>query len=89
MNLRIELNNQDLANLGTGVIVEGWDKRNFGRGQRQYRATFTEAERAKLSKLYPMLYDWNMRSGLPQSHIFHTDDTIQLLQRAANFFGGL
>jgi hypothetical protein len=72
----------------TGVIVEGWEHKNYGRGKRAYLAEFTEAERKKLPKLYTRAYGWVLRTGHPK-HVKMSPATFDLLTRAANFFASI
>lgn len=69
----------------TGVLVECWHHKNYGRVKRAYLAEFDEQERAKLAKLYTKSYAWVMRSGHPD-YISMKFETYNLLIRAANFF---
>lgn len=72
----------------TGVIVESWEHKNYGRGKRAYHAEFTEPERKKLIKLHTRAYGWVLRTGHPNK-IMMTQSTFNLLQRAANFFASI
>jgi hypothetical protein len=71
------------------VIVERWDQvagRNArGRAHRQYLAEFTEAERKVLGHYYGLFYRWYLVSGTPKRVVLRLK-TLQLLQRACNFF---
>jgi hypothetical protein len=44
------------------VIVEGWDKRLFGRVKRAYLAEFNDKERMVISRWHTHLYQWFMRT---------------------------
>lgn len=67
------------------MIVEGWDKRTFGRGQRAWRAQFTEAERNYITGKYPTYCGWVLRSGMPE-WVTLSPTNHALLWRAADFF---
>lgn len=88
MRLRCEWSRDELSALQTAIIVEGWEKKGFGREKRLYLATFDEKERATLSRLYPTFYDWHLRKGLPDSHLFEPA-TVVLIEKAVAFFASL
>lgn len=67
------------------VIVEGWDKKSAGRHKRRWEATFTQAERNKISRYYGLFYKWYLVSGTPKRVSLQLN-TLTLLQRAVNFF---
>jgi hypothetical protein len=67
------------------VIVEAWDKKNSGRHKRRWEATFTQAERNKISRYYGRFYRWYLVSGTPKRVSLQLN-TLTLLQRAVNFF---
>jgi hypothetical protein len=67
------------------VIVEAWEKKNGGRHKRRWEATFTQAERNKISRYYCRFYKWYLVSGTPK-RISLRLNTLTLLQRAVNFF---
>lgn len=69
----------------TGVIVEAWEHKHYGRGKRAYLKEFTEKEREKIGQLHTKAYQWVLRTGHP-GHIQMSPDTHNLLVRAANFF---
>jgi len=70
------------------VIVESWEKKNFGRHKRAWLAAFTEAERNKIGRYYGRFYRWYLVTGTPR-RVSCRLNTLQLLQRAVNFFAGL
>jgi len=70
---------------GYAVIVECWEKKNYGRVRRAWLETFSEAERNKLAKWYGKLYKWHLVSGVPAQVGLDTK-TLELLIKAANFF---
>lgn len=74
--------------LGYPVIVEAWDKRDQGRVGRAYREAFNEEERRAIGAMYPAMYSWYLRTGIPQ-RVGMRLRTLQLLQRAANFFASI
>jgi len=67
------------------VIVENWEKVKAGRHKRRWEATFTQAERNKISKFYGRFYKWYLVSGTPERVSLRLN-TLTLLQRAVNFF---
>lgn len=70
------------------VMVELWEKKNFGRHKRRWLAEFTLAERKKISSYYAKFYKWHLIKGTPRT-VSVSLDTLQLLQRAIGFFGSM
>lgn len=70
------------------VIVEMWNKAKSGRQRRLYLQEFTEAERKKIATYYARFYRWHLVTGTPDK-VSCRLDTLQLLQRAVNFFGSI
>lgn len=70
------------------VIVEGWEKRTFGRVKRAWLQTFSEEERATAATYYRTFYDWHLVKG-PPDHVALQVKTLNLLQRVSNFFGSI
>ena len=70
------------------VIVEGWEKKDYGRHKRRWLSTFTEVERNKIGRYYGRFYKWHLVTGTPH-HVALRLNTITLLQRAAEFFAGV
>lgn len=70
------------------VIVEMWDKKNFGRHKRAWLTTFTQDERNTIASYYGWFYRWHLVSGPPE-RIACRLHTLQLLQRVVNFFGSI
>ncbi len=68
-----------------GVIVEGWEKKKAGRHKRRWEATFTQAERNKISRYYGRFYRWYLVTGTPK-RVSMRLNTLALLQKAVNFF---
>ncbi len=69
-----------------GVIVEMYDKKEYGRVKREYINQFTEAERKVMSAWYPKIYAWFMRSGFPRGGVRMSIQTYHTLCRFAHFF---
>lgn len=67
------------------VVVESWDKKKQGRHKRRWEATFTQAERRKISSYHGRFYRWYLVTGTPRQAQARPR-TIELLQRAVNFF---
>lgn len=67
------------------VIVEMWEKKNSGRVRRAYLAQFTDDERTTLARYYAKFYKWHLVTGTPV-RVMARLKTVQLLQRAVNFF---
>lgn len=68
------------------VILEGWDRKDHGRVKRAYEMEFNKEERKQLDKYYPTLYRWYFVQGTPRTVEITLHD-LDLLKRAANFFG--
>ena len=67
MKLAAMFDRDELNNLNTPVIVEGWDKvKGSGSKRRRYLAEFDEKERRALSALYPVFYRWYLVTGVPE-----------------------
>lgn len=71
------------------VIVEMYDRKSYGKGKREYQKRFTEAERKVINRYYSRLYDWYLRTGIPCNGVVMSPATLELLQRASNFFASL
>lgn len=69
-----------------GVIVEMYDKKEFGRTRREYLKQFTEAERKVMSAWYLKIYAWFMRSGIPRGGVRMSIQTYHTLCRFSDFF---
>jgi hypothetical protein len=68
------------------VIVELWDKTKFGRVKRAFEETFTEEERRTIEQYYDVFRRWHLQEGTPD-RVAVRPGTLQLLQRAVQFFG--
>lgn len=68
------------------VIVEMYDKKEYGRVRREYLKSFTEAERKVMSSWYLKIYAWFMRSGVPRGGVRMSFQTYHTLCRFADFF---
>lgn len=70
-------------------IVERWDRvvgpGAYGSKRRAYQAEFTETERRVISKWHTRFYRWHLVTGTPLRVVLKLA-TLQLLQRAVNFF---
>ena len=86
----LELDNQELNDLQTPIIVEMWDKIGgqaaCGSKRRAYHKEFNKKERKLISYYHKLFYNWYMVKGTPQKHQFKTMVNIQLIKRAVNFF---
>jgi hypothetical protein len=89
MKLAYEYSREDLNALGFPVMVEGWEKKSFGRVRREYLKEFSYYERQVLSQYYKRFYYWYLVKGTPERFIFRKIRTIALLERAINFFGSI
>jgi len=67
------------------VVVEAWSKKNFGRGKRAWKATFTESERQVIAEWHGLFRLWHLGTGLPRE-VTCSLKTLALLQRACQFF---
>ncbi len=86
----IEMDNQELNDLQTPIIVEMHDKiRDNGSKKRAYLAEFTEKERKLISYYHKLFYNWYLVKGTPQKHQFKSIQNINLIQRAVHFFATL
>ena len=86
MRLALVLTHDEIAELQTSIVVEGWDKRLSGKVKRQWLKEFTEEERSKAGYLYSLFYVWYLVKGIPQEHIFRSP-TIPLIHKLVKFFG--
>jgi len=77
-----------LAAVAYPVLVEMWEKKKSGRVKRAWLATFTEAEREKIGRYHARFHRWHLVTGTPH-HVSCRLATLQLLQRAVNFFAGI
>lgn len=84
--LMIILSGDDFSRVVSyGVIVERWEYAKHGRGRRAYLAEFADRDRRRIARWHARLYRWYLVSGTPR-RIALRPATIELLQRAANFF---
>lgn len=67
------------------VIVETYDHKNFGKGERRYLAEFSQSERNTISKWHTKLHRWYLVTGCPRYFVVSVK-TAGLLNRAADFF---
>ncbi len=67
------------------VIVESWDKKNFGRGKRRWLAEFTEEERKIIEEWHKHFHSWHIRHGR-RFRVKCRMHLIPILQKACNFF---
>jgi len=85
---KLVFNNEELAWMQTGVIVERWHAKSIGAGRRSYQQTFTENERETVEKsIYPTIYRWYYK-GLP-NRMEMTVLAYNLLIKTCNFFGSI
>jgi len=70
------------------VIVERWEKKNFGQGKREYYKEFNDKERRTLAAYYPRFYKWYLVKGTPEKCAFAMKN-LELLNRAGNFFASI
>ena len=82
----LELDHEELIDLQTSVIIEGWDKRKFGRGKRMWLSEFTQEERDAAWHLHEKFFRWAMLDGIPQRHRFRTVTSLELVQKLVSFF---
>lgn len=68
-----------------GVIVECWEHKKAGRVRRLWNEQFTQAEQKLVSKYHTTFRDWVLGKG-PPARVAVELKTIELLQRAVNFF---
>jgi len=68
------------------VMVETWEKKDFGRLKRRWVQEFTLTERQQLGKWYAKFYHWYFVSGTPKTVALTSINTLNLLQRAVAFF---
>jgi len=72
------------------VIVEVRDGRGLGlSAKRRYTKEFTDVERAVLSRWYPKIYSWMLRTGIPFNGVRMSVKTYHLLCRFADFYAGV
>jgi hypothetical protein len=67
------------------VIVEAWDHKRDGLRKRRWLAEFNESERKRLGSWHGKFYRWYLIDGTPH-HVKCKLSSVQLLQRACNFF---
>lgn len=85
----IELNTEEIQKLHYQVMVEMWNKVMESMSRRKkYQEAFNEKERNTLSRYYKIFYAWYLKTGAPESCVM-SPDTLALLERAINFFGGI
>jgi len=89
MRLSYTLDREELNRLYFPVLVEMYSKKNFGRVKRAYLNEFTERERKVISYYYRLFYRWYLVKGTPRSYTFRKFSTLELVQRAIDFFGRL
>jgi len=70
------------------IIVEGWAKHRHGRIRRAFERAFDHDERRRLSNWHVKLRRWHLQTGTPDRVDCPPAD-LQLLRKAANFFGAL
>ena len=68
------------------VIVEAWRRKDGGRVKREWFAQFTQAERNLISRYHAKFYRWYLVTGTPRKIVFRKIRTLQVLQKAVNFF---
>ena len=68
------------------VIVEMYDKCKYGRVKREWLKTFSEAERAVVSRWYARIYAWYLQTGIPYEGVRMSVKTYNTLAKAAAFF---
>ena len=88
MHLSYTLDSEELARLQTPIVVEQWDKKNFGRVKRLWLHSFNEADRKRASRLQKLFYQWYLIKGLPQEHTFKPR-TVCLIHRLVEFFASI
>ena len=86
MKLAVVLSREEIGMLSTPVIVEQYEKKNFGRVKRAWLSEFSEKERKRASALYKKFYSWYLIKGNPEKFIC-TPETLSLINRLTNFFG--
>ncbi len=90
MKLVLELNQQELNNLQTPIIVEMYDKiKESGSKRRAYLKEFNEKERKKISAWYTLAYRWYLKTGTPQRFVFRSVESVNFVKRVVNFFAQL
>ena len=87
--LTMVFSREELVQLNTQVVVEGWDKRLYGSVRRAWLTEFPlQSERQKIANLYKRWYDWYLVKGTPAEHVMNPA-TLNLTERVVNFFGGV
>jgi hypothetical protein len=89
MEIAYKLNREELNDkIPYAVIVERWEKKNFGREKAKYWEEFSPKERRELVKWNTKFYKWYLVKGLPDFAYFNEED-LKLLERAGNFFASI
>jgi len=88
MQLLTEWTRDELKELNPDLVVQMWNKKDFGRGRRAWLAAFSEAERKTASEYHRLYYDWTMRKGIPDTCVMRFA-TYALLCKVRDFFGSL
>ena len=70
------------------VIVESWDKKNFGKGKRAWEFEFSGREQQIIARWHSDFKQWYLREGIPE-RIYCSLATVTLLRRACKFFAGV
>lgn len=86
LGVRVVMSGDEFKNrIQYPVIVESWEKKNYGRGKKAYLKEFTEKERKTLSRWHTTFYGWHLRTGTPLRACVDLK-TLPLLRRACSFF---
>ena len=85
MRLALELTGEEFRNLGTALIVEGWDNRKNGRQRRIYHQCTTQTERRIVAAMYPRLYRYELVSGYPDEILLKPSQITAIRHAAAAF----
>lgn len=89
MEMMLKLNKEELNNLQYSVVVEMWDKVQGSMSKRKkYNEEFTEQERETIRRYYKVFYNWYLVKGTPDNTTM-SPKTLNILERAINFFGCL
>lgn len=90
MEIFYSFSQEELDRLQYPVLVEGWDRiggvRAGGKQRKAYRKEFTPDERRTIQRYYTIFYHWYLITGTPEHYRFRKLKTVDLLQRAINFF---
>lgn len=82
----LELYHGDLIALQSGVVVEMWRNKSFGRVKRAFLKEFpTPEEQEKVEFFYGVFSSWFYK-GLPNKAHFQPNE-IEFMHRVTNFFG--